>query len=233
MWRLKKQPSYELDLDTAGQMLNHVLDVCNYEHASVPIEVLSSYSKYRRERYVLQRSVIIGLLVLFLLLPMLFLTPTLSFEGPDDRLILHVDSMMSVQSVTAALDGRPIAIYDAGNGSYVLQPTANGELTVSVRLINRQLTTISRSISGVDAQAPVYVESRVEGDDLLLFFNDDCTGIDPDSVYATLEDGTTCIPAAWDPQRACVVMPYPTVQVHLYVSDHAGHMLHMMLTPQK
>ena len=214
-------------------MLNNVLDQCNYEHASVPIEVLSSYSKYRRERYALQHVVIIGMLVLFLLLPLLFISPKLRLaQVSDGRLQLTVDAVLPVTSVTARLNGKNVAIYDSGNGQYVLKPTTNGELQVAVTLLNRQMTAISYTVADVDTTAPAYVASAVSDGMLTLTFEDTESGIDPESVQAVAGEDETPVQLTFDEAAGQIVMPYPTEIVDLYVADKAGNILHVMLTPQ-
>ena len=214
-------------------MLNNVLDQCNYEHASVPIEVLSSYSKYRRERYALQHVVIIGMLVLFLLLPLLFISPKLRLaQVSDGRLQLTVDAVLPVTSVTARLNGKNVAIYDSGNGLYVLKPTTNGELQVTVTLLNRQMTAISYTVADVDTTAPAYVASAVSDGVLTLTFEDTESGIDPESVQAVAGEDETPVQLTFDEATGQIVMPYPTEIVDLYVADKAGNILHVMLTPQ-
>ena len=214
-------------------MLNNVLDQCNYEHASMPIEVLSSYSKYRRERYALQHVVIIGMLVLFLLLPLLFISPKLRLaQVSDGRLQLTVDAVLPVTSVTARLNGKNVAIYDSGNGQYVLKPTTNGELQVAVTLLNRQMTAISYTVADVDTTAPAYVASAVSDGMLTLTFEDTESGIDPESVQAVAGEDETPVQLTFDEAAGQIVMPYPTEIVDLYVADKAGNILHVMLTPQ-
>ena len=75
MFRKKEDKVKPITQATASQMLANVFDACGAEPNTVPLEVLESYSNYRRERYALQRSVLAILLALFLLMPILFLTP--------------------------------------------------------------------------------------------------------------------------------------------------------------
>ena len=51
----KKKDEVTLSPDAASQMLSNVFEACDYEANRVPLEVLQSYSNYRRERHLLQR----------------------------------------------------------------------------------------------------------------------------------------------------------------------------------
>ena len=231
--RTKKAAVEELDLETAGQMLNNVLDICNYERATVPLELLTSYSRYRKERYALQRVLIVVMLVLFTLLPLLFFPPHLTVTGEEDgRVRLTVTGLLPVQSVSARLNGRNVAVYDAGGGVYLLTPTANGELRLSAMLINRQYTETVWTVSNLDDTAPTYVRAAAEGQELRIYMSDDRSGIDPDGIYALLQDEETEVPVHWDAEDGCVVLDYPTEPVSLYVPDMEGNTLHLLLTPQ-
>ena len=65
LFQIKKAP--ELPPEIAEQILQNAFDLCVREPNSVPLETLVSYSGYRRERYSLQRGVIVCMLALFLL----------------------------------------------------------------------------------------------------------------------------------------------------------------------
>jgi len=75
----------QLPQATAEHILSNVLAACGRTPNSVPLEALTSYSNYRKERYALQRSLILLVLVLFLLLPLLFIAASISVTqvNPD------------------------------------------------------------------------------------------------------------------------------------------------------
>ena len=66
---MKKSRIPELNQDLASQMLRNVFEACQAEPNSVPLEVLISYSNYRKERFAFQKYVLRAILVLFCLLP--------------------------------------------------------------------------------------------------------------------------------------------------------------------
>ena len=57
----KKKDEVTLSPDAASQMLSNVFEACDYEANKVPLEVLRSYSNYRRERPLLQPAIILVL----------------------------------------------------------------------------------------------------------------------------------------------------------------------------
>ena len=63
----------KLDTQTAEKMLEEIFAECGVKPNSVPMEALSAYTVYRKERFYLQRGILIGILVLFFLLPFLFI----------------------------------------------------------------------------------------------------------------------------------------------------------------
>ena len=74
----KKKDEVTLSPDAASQMLSNVFEACDYEANRVPLEVLQSYSNYRRERHLLQKGIILVVALLFAMLPLLFVTPKVS-----------------------------------------------------------------------------------------------------------------------------------------------------------
>ena len=70
-----------LDALTAAKVLDAVLDSCGWAENTIPMEALSSYAVYRRECFSLQRNITAAALVLFFLLPLLFVKPELEVQS--------------------------------------------------------------------------------------------------------------------------------------------------------
>ena len=58
-----KEKNMQLDPQVASQMLSNIFDACDIEQNSVPLEVLTSYSNYRKERFLFQKFVLGFLLI--------------------------------------------------------------------------------------------------------------------------------------------------------------------------
>ena len=80
----KKHPC-TLSEATAQQILSGVFAACRREPNSVPLEALTAYSNYRKERYALQRTIVVLMLILFLLVPLLFMAARvqITLVNPD------------------------------------------------------------------------------------------------------------------------------------------------------
>ena len=235
LFQRKKAP--ELPPQIAGQILENVFDLCVREPNSVPLETLISYSGYRRERYSLQRGVIVFMLALFLLLPLLFVAPTLSVSPRDDAAVGHpvydltVSTALPIRQVRASIDGKTVPVAEVGERTYRVQPDKNGELTLTATLVNCQMTTQTVTVADADSQPPTLVSTENGVGVLILTLSDDLSGVDYASVTVTMPDGTVSGPESVDPDRGEVVVPYPETYVDVSVSDNAGNALTLRLSP--
>ena len=223
-------------MEAARQMLNTIFDACNYERNTVPVEVLSSYGNYRKERYLLQKAVLIICMVLFLLLPLLFLAPTVTMEqetvGNGVKVTLQVKSIIPVRRVTAEMNDRNLPVYQRDDDIYVVQPDDNGTLTVTTTLWNRQMTAVSCEVEGIDLEAPVLTASMLDGDDIVLTITDEGSGVNPKTIRLQDSDGLSLTGFTWENENNLFRMPYPEKAVTLMVADYNGNTLRVVLTPQ-
>ena len=209
------------------------------EPNSVPLETLVSYSGYRRERYSLQRGVIVCMLALFLLLPLLFIAPKLSVTPREDAAAGHpvydltISTRFPIRQVRASIDGRTVPVTEAGDRVYRVQPERNGELTLTATLVNRQTAVETVTVSGADAQPPTLISTENGVGVLILTLSDDLSGVDYASVTVTAPDGTVSGPESVDPDKGEVVVPYPETYVDVSVSDNAGNARTLRLSPSR
>lgn len=230
----RKKKQQEMDLETAKQMLDNVFDACNYEHNTIPVEILLSYSSYRRERFSLQKSLLIVMMVLFMLLPLLFISADITVTPIDvsNRLHLSVSSMIPVKSIRAVINGHDVALYEAASHEYIVQPTENGDLTLSVTLLNGQRTTVHYDVATVDNSAPALISSEAADDGLHLYIVDTGSGIDTASISAADAETGEDMPLSWNNDDGFICIAYPERNVRVYVSDLSGNCLTLLLTPQ-
>ncbi|MDY5607379.1 MAG: hypothetical protein SPF55_05870, partial [Lentihominibacter sp.] len=59
----------ELNSDVADQMLQNIFNICEVEPNTVPLDNLKSYSNYRKDRFFLQKVILVIVMLLFLALP--------------------------------------------------------------------------------------------------------------------------------------------------------------------
>ena len=175
----RKEQEQTLDLREASDILENVFRECGRRPNSVPMEALASYAVYRKERFELQRGFLATLLVLFFLLPFLFIDSkyTVRVEAAGERklpvYVIEVDSPLPVFRVTANVRGQDLPVYEAGAKTYTVEPTRNGQMRIDVALINRQNTTDTVEVTGVDNHGPELVSSQVAGGEVRLFVRDD------------------------------------------------------------
>lgn len=226
-----------LDDKVAGQMLENILEACHMDSNTVPLKVLSSYSNYRKERYALQKTFLVAVMLLFCMLPLLFLAPDftvteLSAPASEPVYELRVDGLFPpVSRVTASIDGTPVPVYETDARIYSLEPTRDGTMTITVEYPNRQYRTQTLEVTGIDRTAPVLLSSESRDGLLYLYPDDgDGSGVDYDQIFALTGDGTRILPTSRDEAAGCVVFSYSGEPLNIFLPDRAGNTLQLMLT---
>ena len=189
---------------------------------------------YRKERYSLQKAVLIIMMVLFLLLPVLFISAQIEISPMEgNRIAFHVSTKIPVSVIHAALDGAQIPVHEAGPRDFVIQPEGNGELEITAVLMNRQRTTAVYHVTTIDTQAPVLLRTETGNGKLYLYLSDEASELDRDSMLAVKEADEKMIPVQWDSSRDCAVMDYPESAVRFSICDTAGNKLQLRLAPRE
>lgn len=227
-----------LSKEVADQMLSNVFEACDFEPNRVPLEVLQSYAHYRRERHILQKCIIVLVTILFLMMPVLFITANVEVnwvEGtPEGSPIVQVTakSIVPVESITASIGDYSLEVYQVSDGIYQIHPKANGTLMVTVTLANKQFTEHKVEVTGVDVTPPTLVSSKLVGSELEIFFTDDISSIDFSTIYAVDPKGNVIYPLRHDPDAVSVTFAYPETHLNIFVSDTCGNILQLVLTTQ-
>ncbi len=237
MKRMKKKP--ELDRETAHKILLNALEANNMDANKIPLEVLASYSNYRRERFTLQRVIIIIVLVAFMLMPLLFIAPTCTVEQVEDvgrgRPAFHVqvDTFLPIQRVTATINGVNMPVYEVGENLYSVQPTINGEMEIAVTLLNDQSCVMTQRVKTVDTASPVLVKDGYADGKLNLYVMDEGLGIDYESVHALNAKGEMIRPVSFSEEEGLVSFAYPEDTINIYIADKVGNTLQLAVMLQK
>ena len=219
-----------------ASVLETVFNTCELDENTVPLEALSSYAVYRKERFSLQRGILATLLLLFFLLPALFLLPGLNLtaEGTGARGLpvysLEVRSALPVLRVTAKIRNRSLPVYEDGAKRFSIEPTRNGDLDVTVELINRQSASLSRKVTEVDDRSPTLLRSEMTDETVALTVSDVGIGVDYREVYALTASGTVVWPLSTDADAGLILFPYPEENWDVYIPDYIGNTLHLALT---
>ena len=236
MMLLKKKTAPALSEALAGRMLENIFDACQAEPNTIPLKTLISYTHYRRERFSFQKILLVVILLLFCLLPFLFLYPTVSLRLqpsatpwlPTYR--IDVDTLLPVSSVYAEVDGARLLVTAAGDQTYTVEPRANGTLSVTVTLINNQYQTVTIPVSGIDTEAPTCSSHSQKDGKIWLTLEDSGSGVDYSGITALDQDGGQVAPLDVDEAGQTAVFSCPENFLDVYVPDLAGNTLHLRIT---
>lgn len=217
-----------LPVEVAEQILNNVFTICERDRSNVPLETLLTLGSYHRQRFILQRIVSYLSLVLFLLLPLMFVVAELQLTAAVRGYRLDVSARIPVKGVRAVMlpDETPVSVRVDSGDSYLLLPPADGEMSVRVELKNGQVTEQSFSVSKSDLQRPLYNGRKVIGADLYVYVSDEDSGIDFDTVAVSPAGAGFRI----DKDESCIILPFPDCDVSVSVKDRAGNELRVNLT---
>lgn len=237
--RLSRSRQAFLPQATAEQILANAFSACRREPNSVPLEALTSYSNYRKERYALQRTLILLVLTLFMLLPLLFMAADISISqvnsGSDENPVyaISIHTRLPIRQIEARLGGQTVPLYEISPGSYTAIPRANGEMRIAATLVNRQRTDAVVEVLRVDTDMPTLVSTEIGDNSIRFFVRDEGSGIDYERITVTDDEGHVLSPLRLEPESGCVVLPYPERTLHVSIPDLRGNVLRVDLKPQE
>lgn len=237
MPKSKKSKEPELDIEVASQMLENIFAACEVEPNTIPLSVLASYSSYRRERFLLQKIVLAVIILLFCMVPLLFISPKFTIQDTTSQTGIttyevKVNSFLPVEHVIATVGGRNIPVYETDDKTYSVQPSLNGEMSIRVTLKNRQTRLETIRVTSVDTEPPTVVSNRSDSQNLYIYLKDDSSGVDYKKITAkeTDGDGTEITPSSYNETEGYVVFSYPQSSLNINIPDKAGNTLQLVLT---
>ena len=219
----------------AAHVLDNVFESCNADANTVPMEALSSYAIYRKERFSLQRSILGIAIAVFMMLPVLFLVPSysVSVEETGERGLpvytIEVKSLLPVGKVLASFRNHRLPVYEAGSKEYTVEPTRNGKLSITVELINRQRRSGEYDVVDVDSNGPQLIDNRTVDDTFVIMVKDAGIGVDYREVYAQDNSGNVHYPITANADEG-IVFEYPEEAWDIYIPDHIGNTLHLVIS---
>ena len=229
----------DLSMNDMTRILDNVYAACQIEPAQIPLESVVSYTKYRMERFSIQKTIALVAFVLFILVPFLFIAPNFTVtqtQSEDSAARIYSIQVLNnspVRSITADINGFSLPIHNTGNHIYTVQPTQNGLLTITVTMFNGQSNSYELDVEGVDSDAPVLVANSNDSEYLYLTLDDgDGLGILYEGIYATTIDGETISPVSYDPSCGEVVFAYPKSNMNITIPDLAGNTLKLAVSRQ-
>lgn len=229
---LRGQDMTELTTIETSEILDAVFNACGEEGNTVPMETISSYAVYRKERFTLQRVIAAMALLVFMMLPLLFVLPSYTVTVEDTGIrglpvyTVKVDSFLPVGRVLASIKDHYLPVYEAGAREFTVEPTRNGSMDISVELVNKQVTSSEHDVTSVDAEGPKLVESETYTDGFMLRVSDAGIGVDYRDVYAVSASGEVYYPVTASEEEG-IIFTYPDEAWDIYIPDHIGNTLHL------
>lgn len=223
-----------LNQELAGQMLSNIFDICEVEPNTVPLEELESYSNYRKDKFAVRKFLVVLIMILFLIIPLLFMSPTIMALKQVDRAnpsyVMSVESMLPVTSVSASIDGEKVPVYETGQREYSIEPSKVGEMLVTVKCINNQYVQKKIKVTNIDKTAPTVCSNRNADGKIYIYLEDDISGVDYSKIYAKDDSGSTVLPYSVSDESGLVVFKYPSSSINIFVPDKAGNTLQLLLS---
>ena len=219
-----------LDTQTANQLLNNVFEACNMEPNSIPVEVLESWGNYKKPAFDFGKMISYIFILLLILLPLLFFHPNISAKrinvdsATDAIYNISVQTLLPVKSVSATLDGEPVALIGKNSKEYTASLTKNGTLTIIAKSFNGQETCHSYEVTHLDTDKPVFIHSYTQGNQVFLVVQDTFSGIN----YAGI---TGLTPTSYDESTGTIAFDIPVEPQSVTIPDNAGNELTLLISP--
>ena len=145
----------KLDALTATNILENIFEEAEAAPSTIPVEALAAHQNLRRSRFGLQRAVLVVVIILWLLLPLLFLTPKYSVSEPqmNDRdepvYTVEMESFLPVRTMKAYINGKPLQLYEKDSKTFAVEPGENGTMEILITAVNRQTTVSEVEVTAV------------------------------------------------------------------------------------
>lgn len=233
--RSKKQEKALLNEEEAQNILTAVYEGLEKTPCKVPLNILTTYVVYRKDRYRFQKSSLIVIMLLFVILPIFFYIPKVILGGDilekagKNVQLLQVKSLLPVQNVDVYIDGKITPVSEVEQGIYEIDLNRNGELTAEVTVWNGQTVTVSGKVDLFDTESPYLVSNYKQNDQLYLVFADDQSGVDFSTVRIVNASGEVILPEKISPESGEVILQMPKETLDIYVDDNKGNTLQLMI----
>lgn len=225
-----------LDSETAERLLGEILEISSREASRVPYEELETYSVYRKERFGLQKALLLVLLAALLAVPFFFVAPDFSLDCTSESIgefqdyKIVVNNLIPVKTVNASMGSKGIAVKQTGEGVYELKCDESGELKVNVTLSNGQYRVVSTEVETADTGAPVLISRKIENGKVVLEVKDSGIGIDYDGVYG-VEMGSGIERFPEDHGDGYIIFAFPKEKMSIFIPDMNGNTLQVIISP--
>ena len=224
----------KLDALTATRLLEDVFEEVGAVPNALPVEALAGYPEFERQRFVPQRVLLIVILVLWLLIPIFFITPKYDItqvSTNDQNLPVYtveIQSLLPIRNVEATLNGTDLPLYAKDSKTYAVEPNQNGTMEIRVTAVNNQTAVRSVDVVAVDDVGPKLISTEVTGQKVLLRMAENGTGVSYNNIYAIGRTSKEIIqPTTYDRETGTIAFDLPKEKWDVYIPDERGNALHL------
>lgn len=111
----------------------------------------------------------------------------------------------------------------SGDGLYQVELPENGIYTLYAVGINKRQTSMQIAVTCIDKELPVILDYSHSEQQLMITVQDDLSGVDYDSIYGVLGDGSILYPVESDSESGEVSFALPDSNFKIFISDRAGN----------
>lgn len=145
-------------------------------------------------------------------------------HNAQSEILIRTGTGISAQTVTVVSEnGIPVTAELVQKGQYSVKVKNNGKYTISVMGPGGIQTSTSVEVNSVDVDIPQMVKYYLQGDELVIYFSDDKSGVDWNSIYGEDIDGNRVTPISYDEQAGSVTFQAPTEDMQIFLQDMAGN----------
>ena len=221
----------DLEPQAAGELLNHVFARRYMEPSTIPVEILESWENYKKPGFRWEKAAACIFLILLLLLPFLFLKPSIvaerkNVDSASNALYdIRIQSLLPVRSVSATLDNStPVPLRKSGFKKYTAEIISNGKLKIKAVSMNGQTTVKTYTVSHLDMDKPEFIKSYTQDDLIYLVVQDTYSGIDYGNIRGLK-------PESYDIEEGIITFRIPKTPTSVIIPDHAGNELKLLVSP--
>lgn len=221
----------DLEPQAAGELLNHIFARRDMEPATIPVEILESWENYKKPGFIWEKAAACIFLLLLLLLPCLFLKPSIVAErtnvnsASNALYVIRIQSLLPVRSVNATLDNStPVHLRKSGSKEYTAEIISNGKLKIKAVSMNGQTAVKTYTVTHLDMDKPVFIKSYTKDDLIYLVVQDTYSGIDYGNIRGLK-------PVSYDIEEGIITFRIPKTPTSVIIPDHAGNELKLLVSP--
>ena len=224
-----------MSLEIAGQLLEYLFYEIGMTPNTLPLDTLADFHEYRMNLLRIQRLALAVVVFFLCLAPLWFIAPSFDVAERTNHGVVSYDltvkSFFNIKSVTAQVGDQFFPVTQSDSHTYTVKPTMNGDMDLRVTYFNSMTSEQRITVTKVDRDAPVVLESHMNEGTVTLIVQDNNTGVDYNAIALTSFSGEqlTFSHAVVDGQET-VSFTYPGESVDIVIPDMAGNRLHLLLS---